>query len=61
MKLLNKKNTIILKSFSLLMLLLAWFIFEINDAFNMFMTITLTIVVAFTLSMDIYDYRKSKS
>lgn len=58
MRLLSKKNMLIMKSFCLMMLLLAWFIFEINDPFDKFMTIVITVAVGSTLLMDIYDYRK---
>jgi len=60
-KILNTRNSIILKSVFLLMLILSFFIEEKKDSFNTFMTITSTVAIGIVLSMDIYDYHKTKS
>lgn len=61
MKFFNLQNTIILNSIFLLSLIIAFFLNDKNDSFNTFMTITSIVAVAVILSMDIYDYYKSKS
>lgn len=61
MKLFSNKNMLIIKSFCLMMLLLAWFIFGIDDPFDKFMLIAVTVATGFTLAMDLYDYTNKKS